>query len=76
MITAVREIAVAKKKTDGQPGRQEARPLTTVKVDKDLLRRARTIASYRGLDLGEYVDAILRPVVDRDFAQIVRPDAR
>lgn len=39
------------------------------KIDKDLLQKARHIATHRDVPLAEYLSEALRPVVERDFAK-------
>ncbi len=46
----------------GQPPRKK----TTAEVAPEVLRDARIVAAWRGMELREYVDSILRPVVERD----------
>jgi hypothetical protein len=50
------------------------RPLKTraAKLDAGLLRRAKTIADDKGLDLSEYLTGILRPAVNRDWAKFAK----
>jgi hypothetical protein len=62
-----------KKSTEGDAGSPK---MTTTKVDVDLLRKARMVAIYRGVDLHEYVGGILRPVVERDYAAMIREESR
>lgn len=43
---------------------------TTTKIDRELLRKARTIASYRDVDLADYLDDVLRNKIEVDFKLI------
>lgn len=45
---------------------------TTVKMKVDLHRKARTVASYNGLELADYIDQVLRPIIDKAFAEMAR----
>lgn len=40
-----------------------------VKVDEEVVRKARIAASYRGIPLAEYISETLRPIVDRDIEE-------
>lgn len=61
--------AMAKKK--GRPPKATGEG-TPVRIDSDLVTKARLIASERGMNLAAYLSATLRPGVDRDFAKLVR----
>jgi hypothetical protein len=50
------------------------RPMTKrtdvpVKVDEEVIRKARIAASYKGVTLAEYLSEALRPIVDRDIEE-------
>lgn len=38
-----------------------------VKIDNDIARKARTIASYRGVPMAELLSDWLKPIADREF---------
>jgi hypothetical protein len=42
------------------------------KLDAGLLRKAKTIADDKGVDLSEYLTAIIKPVVTRDWAKFAK----
>lgn len=65
-------INVAKKKlpADEPAGDKPAVGKTTVKLAADLHRRARVVASDAGLDLSEYLDQILRPIIDQAYRDL------
>ena len=65
---------MARKKT--REGQGPAPQMTTTKVEVDLLRKARMVAIYRGLDLHAYVDGVLRPVVDRDYDKMIDEEGK
>ena len=79
MQATASDQTMAKKKptTDGggpsgeQPGKK-----TTMKVEPGLLRKARMVSLYKDVDLFDYIDGIIRPVVERDYAQMIRREAR
>lgn len=56
-------ITMPRKKED-KPVEQAA-GLTNVKVRTDVHRKLRTVASYRGVDLADLVDELLRPIAER-----------
>ncbi len=41
----------------------------TAKIDADVLRMAKVIASYKNVPLAEYLSAALRPIVERDYRE-------
>lgn len=51
----------------------EKRVLISVKIEADAYRLAKTAASWKGVDLAEYLSSIVRPVAKRDCAKIGRP---
>lgn len=38
-----------------------------VKIDAEVVRKARIVAAYKGLALAEYVSELMRPLVERDL---------
>src|SRR4051794_26689375 len=59
-----------------RPGKDPVSPdeKTTVKMRSELVRRARTVAAYRDIDLFEYLDQLVGPMVDRDYQAIVKAE--
>jgi hypothetical protein len=49
---------------------------TTVKLWEDLARKAKIVAAIRGVDLFDYLDSIIRPVVERDHSQAIKDEAK
>jgi hypothetical protein len=43
-----------------------------VKIDADVVRKAKTVASSRDIPLAEYLSELLRPLVDRDLKDHAR----
>jgi hypothetical protein len=70
----LRERPMAKRRV-GRPNKPggEGKPL---RVDADLATMGRAYAQYRGLGLGEYVSAILRPQITRDYARMMNELAK
>jgi hypothetical protein len=58
------------RKKGGAPERK-----ITVKVAEDLHRKMGVLAAHRGIDLYDYHDSILRPVVERDYARMIREES-
>jgi hypothetical protein len=49
-----------------------SRDYATVKVDRDLLIKAKTIAGRRRITVADYFSELLRPHVDKDWAKEIR----
>jgi hypothetical protein len=47
-------------------GSESRRLNTLVRLDDELVERGKAVAGMKGISLGEYFSAILRPVVERD----------
>jgi hypothetical protein len=60
--TETRQMA----KGRGRP-KKEGGEGTQVRVDSDIVAKAKYLAAGKRLTLGEYLSATLRPVVDREF---------
>jgi hypothetical protein len=41
-----------------------------VKVDSDLLRKAKVVAATKQVTLSNYVSALLRPLIEKDLSEI------
>lgn len=53
--------------------RSESRRFNTlVRLDDELVVRAKKVAALRGVSLAEYFSGILRPIVDRDMSKEVK----
>lgn len=61
---------VAKKPS--KVGGEGASGKTTVKMDSELHRKARTVASYRGKELTDYLDELVRPMIEKAYAEMAR----
>lgn len=51
-------------------------PMTSTRADRELIRKANVVAGSRGKDLFTYLDDILRPVVEADYAKFIRAAAK
>jgi hypothetical protein len=38
-----------------------------VKIDRDVIRKAKTICGHRDISLAEYLTGLLSPVIDREY---------
>ena len=55
---------------------KKTKTTTTTKVDAELARMARTVAAFRGVELYEYLDSVLRAPVAADYRKIVKADGQ
>ena len=69
---SVRTVPMPKRKPPANEGSPSPEKVST-KL-KAALHRAKTVAAWRGVDLEDYLDAILSPIVDRDFADLMKAD--
>jgi hypothetical protein len=68
-MVAVGEM-MAKKKI-GRPKTSDRQDVS-IKFDKVLAGRARMIARGRGIPLAAYLSELARPIIDRDYARLMR----
>jgi hypothetical protein len=59
------------KKTMGRP-KSSDRQDVSIKFDRVLAGRARLIAQGRGIPMAEYLSESARPIIDRDYAKLMR----
>jgi hypothetical protein len=52
--------------------REDNVPVTTTKVDLELIKKAKAVATHRGILLYDLVDQILRPAVEQAYDQYVK----
>jgi len=57
---------MAKKKKPGDG------PGTVVRIDSDLVSKARYLSAREGLELSAYVSGLLRPLIEREFKKAGR----
>jgi len=69
MAVGVREVSMAKKV--GRPSKPSGsgRP---VRLDADVVSMARRIADFQGVPLSDYLSALLRPGVMRDYQAMLK----
>jgi hypothetical protein len=48
-----------------------ARNDLTVKIDADLVKKAKYVAIERDVTIAEYLSGLLRPTVERDYQEVV-----
>ena len=48
----------------------------SVRIDPDIMRKARIVASIRDISVTKYLAEILRPTVERDHAEAVAGEAQ
>ena len=46
----------------------------TIKIDPELLRRAKKVAALKEVKLQDYLDKLLRGPINRDFARVMPTD--
>lgn len=69
MIATMREVLVAKK----QPKEAEdAVPKTTTKIRSTTIQKAKALAAIHGQDLYDYLDAVLTPLVEKEYTRRVK----
>jgi hypothetical protein len=65
-MSATGESVVAKNKSES------GLKTTPVKIDTGLVRKAKTIAEDKGVDLSEYVSGLIRGAIARDWDKILK----
>jgi hypothetical protein len=45
---------------------------TPVKIDTGLVRKAKTIAEDKGIDLSAYLSEVVRGAIERDWAKVLK----
>jgi hypothetical protein len=65
-MTAAVEATMPRKKSAAGP------KLGATKIDRDIIAKAKLIAADRGVPQAAYLSTILRPVVERDWAKMIR----
>jgi len=77
-VTTATSARMPKRKPpqEGTEGKQAQPKKTTTKVWAELLRKANMVALHKGIDLFDYVDAILRPAVEADYARMIQAESQ
>jgi predicted HicB family RNase H-like nuclease len=63
------DLAVKEPMAKGRPKKPGGEG-TPVRIDSRVYRRAKYVASARGIDLSDYLSNLLRSLVDRDFRKL------
>lgn len=63
------DVMMAKKM--GRPKTSERHDVS-IKFDKTLAGKARLITQARGLSIAEYLSEMTRPLIDKDYAKLMR----
>jgi predicted HicB family RNase H-like nuclease len=72
VTTATVDRDMARKRDKPEKAERKDEP---VRIDSEVLRIARIVASFEELSLTDYISSTLRPIVDRDFARHVKKHA-
>jgi hypothetical protein len=68
MTTAtMRPRPVSKKRPAGEP--------ITVKLNRELMRKAEAVASFRGVSRQDYLEALMRPLIEADYRAFLREES-
>jgi ATP-dependent Clp protease adapter protein ClpS len=65
MVSLAEAPVARKKRTDA-----------TVKIDVEVLRKAKVVAAIRDVTLAEYLTEVLRPIVEKDHARAIADEAK
>ena len=61
---------MSRRKTEKSP-----RPRVTTNVDPGILRKAKIVATDRRVEMFDYLDSILRPVIERDYDKFIKDES-
>lgn len=67
------------KKPTTQGGDSPSTPekrVSSTKVSAEILRKAKTVAAHRDIDLYDYLESVLEGPVSRDYTEIIPKDPR
>jgi len=65
-------MQTATKKADGVPRKKRDIPARVVKLDGDLVTRAKQLGQDCGLDTGAYLSRLIRPVLEKEWVKFQR----
>jgi hypothetical protein len=51
---------------------ERVKKTSVAKIETGLLRKAKTIADDKGVDLSDYLSDVLRPALERDWGKILK----
>ncbi len=49
--------------------KKRERPAKTVRLDADLITKAKTLADDQGTDVANYLSGLIRPVIEREWVR-------
>ena len=52
--------------------KKRERPAKTVKIDADLVTKAKTLADDEGTDVSNYLSSMIRPMIEREWVKFQR----
>jgi hypothetical protein len=70
MITAA-EVRPMAKRGAGRPKKEVKRTGHLVRLDSDIVGKAKVIAMRRNLDMGPYLSELLKAPIDREYRKIL-----
>ena len=56
----------------GRPRKLNKPKTVTTKLSADLHKKVRLLVAHRGVEMFDYLDALLRPAIERDYDRVVR----
>jgi hypothetical protein len=69
----MRPRPVSKKRPAGEPSKPSD-PIT-VKLNRELMRKAEAVASFRGVSRQDYLEALMRPLIEADYRAFLREES-
>jgi hypothetical protein len=63
-------------KTNMAHGTVDMAAMISVKIDKEVYRLVKTVASWKELTVADYLAQIVRPIVEKDMAKLVNEAKR
>jgi hypothetical protein len=52
--------------------KKRERPAKTVRLDADLITKCKSLADDQGTDVSNYLSALIRPVIEREWVKFQR----
>jgi hypothetical protein len=63
---------MAKRKAGRPKGKTPSLPGLQVRIDRDIVAKAKVVASRRNLDVGPLLSQLIEPVINREYAAVLR----
>jgi hypothetical protein len=63
---------MAKRKAGRPKGKTPPLPGLQVRIDRDIVAKAKVVASRRNLDVGPLISQLIEPVINREYAAVLR----